>query len=322
MTLCVLGCRTSDSPRRPVEGWHACHRCADRLAGVLDDIGTLAALLDDPEALLPTSGRMGTGGARSVPGPRSPAVDALLIHLDVRTRNGPDDYGFGALASVETWTRVVRDENHLTALIENRPSMAPPGPACGGPCSHRSCLTIRSINSGVPTGRATIARELATLRFNLHWILAQPWLDEFAAEMREVRQALEGGQAVRTVRIGPCPVVLGYVTDAGNVVDVDEEGSAVPVLCGTTLRVQLGAEVIGCRKCGSSWHRAHWRTALGDPWIDYASLEVLLGVPVGTLWRWCSEDGWRTAGTRARRLVARLDALESYARRRSGTEAG
>jgi hypothetical protein len=297
MTMCVLGCRTADSPRPPVEGWFACHRCADRLAGVLDDIGTLAALLDDPEALLPSGGQLGTGGARSVPGPRSPAVDALLIHLDVRTRNGPDDREFGALASIEGWARAVREE----LSIDTEPA---------------------KMLATVPAGRATITRELATLKFHWPWVLAQPWLDEFATAMREIRSSLEGGPTTRTVRIGPCPAVVGYEADDEGVVQVDEDGNALPVQCGATLRVQLGADVIRCRKCGGSWQRAHWRTALGDPWIDYASLVVLLGVPVGTLWRWCSEDGWRTAGNRSRRLVARLDALESYARRRPRTEVG
>jgi NAD(P)-dependent dehydrogenase (short-subunit alcohol dehydrogenase family) len=41
-------------------------------------------------------------------------------------------------------------------------------------------------------------------------------------------------------------------------------------------------------------------------------------VPVGTLWRWASEDAWQTAGTRGRRLVSRTDALRSYERRRGG----
>jgi hypothetical protein len=272
---CVLGCvcATTGQPWPAADYQLACERCADRLRELLASIQQAVELLADPECLLPTSGTArGTHGF----GPHSPAVDAKLAHLDVRTEWTPEA-GFGALAAIESWARMLREETQ----------------------------------SAPPSGRATIGRELGTIRFHWPVVLRSPWLDEFAGEMRQVWAQLQRthGWLEPVVRVGACPTEL-----VGPTVD----GS--PLVCGAPLRVRPGAGEIACQRCGDVRSRPRW-SELADPWTDYAELHEALGVAVGTLWRWCSEDRWRTSGTRSRRLVARADALASFQRRRGGSAA-
>ncbi len=115
------------------------------------------------------------------------------------------------------------------------------------------------------------------------------------------------------LRLGPCPVPVA--------IDVtDQHGRPLRVECGAPLRVRPGDESIRCPGCGTEWTRSKWHQ-LGDEWVDFATLAEQLGVPVGTLHYWRHVDEWRTAGTRSRRLVSRVDALTSYARRRGNKPA-
>lgn len=271
--LCTLGCRSpKDAPYPTVNGWQCCDRCADRLAGLLGDLHDHYATLTEADELIPrSSGERGSPGY----GPRSPAVDSILLHSDIRTR-WTSEAGSGALAAVSDWARMIREDRSIdTAPVD----------------MHRT----------VPIGRATMNRELATIRFHWDYVLRQTWLAEFADDMRDVLHSLKhvGRLDERWMRIGPCPVVF--------------DGDA----CGAMLRVRASGSEIVCRQCGTVWSRDRWHE-LGDPWTDYAALSNELGVPVGTLWRWASEDGWTVAGTRARRLVSRTDAIASYERRRGG----
>jgi hypothetical protein len=280
---CTLGCQSPEgAPYPTVNGWQCCDPCADRLAGLLGDLHDHYATLTEADELIPRS-----AGERGSPGfgPRSPAVDAILVHTDIRTR-WTSEAGSGALAAVSEWARMIREDLSLdTPAVD----------------------MLRTV----PAGRATMNRELATIRFHWDWVLRQPWLDQFADDMRDVLHSLKhvGRLNERWMCIGPCPVI--------RLVDVGEYGAQRAESCGAMLRVKANAGEIICRKCGTVWPRGRWHE-LGDPWTDYAALSNELGVPVGTLWRWASEDRWATAGTRARRLVFRTDAIASYERRRGG----
>lgn len=214
MTLCVLG-KPGGEAHDALANAYACAACADRLLGVLADIEARCAELDDPEQLLPSASG-NRGGRRTVPGPRSPAVDTLLAHADVRTLE--IDGGQGALAAVESWARAIRED----ITIDTEPA--------------------RMLGT-VPDGRATIARELGTIRFHWPWVLEQPWVDAFAAEMRDLLHRLKAlrGELARTVPIGYCP----------------GEVDAQP--CGQLLRASLDSDIIRCPHCGAHWQRAHWR---------------------------------------------------------------
>ncbi|RZQ59826.1 hypothetical protein [Amycolatopsis suaedae] len=276
---CLLGCTNADGiPYRAAPGRQTCPRCGDQLAALLREIGDLYAVLDDPEQLLPT-----TSGGRGRPGygSRSPAVDDLIVHTDVRTGE-TDTGGPGALAVVEQWARQIREDRSVDT---------PPD----------------QMRATVPAGRITMTRELATLRFHWDWILAQDWVDAFADEMRAVRDQLVRARrlTVPVIRIGTCPIT---------VMTVDRDADPITLPCSATLRVRLGDTEIRCPACHTVWTRDRWHQ-LGTDWADYASLATQLDIPVTTLRRWCHEDHWATAGTRSRRLVSRADALASYARR-------
>jgi hypothetical protein len=284
---CVLGCSNADGiPFRASPGRRACDRCAEYLADVVDNIRQVYAALTEVDELIPGGNGAGSG-ARTVPGPRSPAVDAILVHTDPRSVTAVHASP-AALAAVAGWARTVREDLSLDT---------PPDRMLGT----------------VPAGRITMERELGTLRFNWDWVLDQPWLEGFAAEMGAVLEALRivGRMTPRVLQVGTCPMLILAVHTDGDPIYLD---------CGARLRVRVGDVEIRCRNCGAVWPRSTWHQ-LGDPWTDYAALSGDLSVPVGTLRRWCVEDGWETKRTGGRYLVVRAAALASAQRRGRWTPA-
>jgi hypothetical protein len=167
---CVL-CRP-DNPHTAAPGWYSCHHCADRLAGQLGDLADRYATLQEADELIPHgSGERGSPGF----GPRSPAVDALLVHSDVRTK-WTQETGFGALAFISEWAFTVRTET----------------------------------NASAPTGRVTMARELTTIRWNWDHLLQAGWLSDFADETSQVNYRLGAlrREFARSVPIGNCPIIV------------------------------------------------------------------------------------------------------------------
>ncbi|HKS46336.1 MAG TPA: hypothetical protein VJT49_14745 [Amycolatopsis sp.] len=285
---CILGCRNASGlPFRAAPGRMCCHRCGEKLRDLLDTIAGTYARLTGIDELIPGHGD--TAGGRRPPGPRSPAVDSLLVHTDVRSKW---DGRPAALATIESYARMIREERSIDT---------PPG----------------QMLATVPDRRVTMQREMATITFHFDWLLAQPWLDEFAAEMRDLLVALWFADRTATpvLRIGPCPTVVDY--------EVDERGELAPIRCGATLRMRADAEEIRCRSCDAVWPRSRWHE-LGDEWTDYAFLAAELDVPVATLRWWCQVDGWRkrpSPSSAKRVLVCRVDALKSYSERRRGVVA-
>jgi len=274
---CVLGCTNSYGlPYPAAPGRLACAPCEERLMGVLGDLADRYATLQTADELIPhSSGERGSPGF----GPRSPAVDALLVHSDVRTK-WSSEHGYGALAVIESWARLIREET----------------------------------GAAVPPGRARMDRELRTIRFHWDHIMRSRWVDEFAREVQEASRALTmaGRLTERVMRIGPCPGLV----DAG---DAAITGETVYRVCGETLLVRASAEEIRCRACGATWPRPLW-WHLGDQWADYALLAHDLGVPVTTLRRWAHEDeqrgqAWAKERRGRRNLVSRVDALAAAQRR-------
>lgn len=259
-------------------GLLVCHTCSDRIRRDVDTLETLYQGATDVDELIP-SGSPDSAGARTVAGPRSPAVDALLVHSDARSTTGPGQSP-AALASIAGWARLIREDRSLDVPRDQ-------------------------LLTTVPAGRVSMARELQTIRFHWDWVMAQPWLLDFAAEVGAVVHALKLVRRLDppTLRIGRCPVVAVSVPLP--------DGTYLDLQCGALLKVRTDASEIRCRNCDTVWARSSWRD-LGSPWADYAHLSAELGVPVGTLWRWASKDRWQVGGTRARRLVLRADALDSY----------
>ncbi|MFD2421648.1 hypothetical protein [Amycolatopsis pigmentata] len=287
--VCVFGCTKRDGTlREAAPGRMCCDRCAEKLMQVLGDLADRYATLQTADELIP-GGHGDNGGGRKAPGPRSPAVDALLIHSDIRTR-WTSEHGYGALAVVESWARMIREETSLDT---------PP----------------RQMLGTVPEGRATMSRELRTIRFHWDYVLRSAWLDDFARDMRDVLHSLThaGRLTERWIQVGPCPMFVAFD-------DAAVTGEPIYRECGATLRVRADDDTLTCRACGSSWPRSQW-WRLGDEWTDYAFLSAELDVPAATLRGWCLEDGWRkrpSPTSKKRVLVCRVDALKSYAERRAG----
>jgi len=263
-------------------GLLVCHACSDQCRKAVDYLGQLYAGLQDVDELTPGGSPDGTG-TRSVPGSKSPAVDALLVHSDPRSYARVGEHP-AALATMASWARFIREE--------------------------RSLDTPRhKLRDTIPAGRVSMDRELQTIRFHWDWLMGHQLVLAFAQAVNEIIDGLEYVRRMvpPAIRIGKCPVV----------VDVEQlpDGGELPLACSTMLRVRPGDTEIRCRGCHTAWPREQWHL-LGDPWADYAHLSAELGVKVGTLWYWARKDRWEVAGTKARRLVRRADALASYERYR------
>jgi hypothetical protein len=157
-----------------------------------------------------------------------------------------------------------------------------------------------------PEGRATIASETGLLIRRLDWVTRRDWVDQFdhgvAAAHHTLQRVLRELAAV--VRIGECPAIA--------------EGAKRP--CGKGLRVRVGDDVIRCTSCDAKWARGEWQLlgrVLGGPKLDYAALSAWLGVPVGTLRRWRSEDQWQQYGEPQRPVWSMETAWNSHERRRT-----
>ncbi|WP_027947201.1 hypothetical protein [Amycolatopsis taiwanensis] len=275
---CVLGCLNADGiPYPAAPGQLACTPCEQRLMGVLGDLADRLITLQTADALAPHSapGERGTPGY----GPRSPALDALIAHGDMRTK-WSSELGHGVVATVESWARCIREE----------------------------------VGALPPAERATFGRELRTIRFHWDHVMSSPWLDEFAREMREALSSLlnAGRLTERAMRIGPCPGLVAIGEEVFTSETIYRE-------CGATLRVRASDDEIRCRTCGTVWPRSRWReigdpwadyatladdygVAVGTLW-RWASEDRKNGL------------AWRTEKRGGRLLVHRDDAEASRARR-------
>lgn len=115
----------------------------------------------------------------------------------------------------------------------------------------------RETRGMAPAERGIGERDLAAivlwLRAHLPWAIEHHLgIREFADEVRDIGRECRAaaGLLPHMMRIGDCPV------------DVDGEA------CGAALYADPGAEEISCRRCRSSWPRAHWmllgRTLRGE----------------------------------------------------------
>lgn len=203
---CVLPHR---EPKGAVDGTLVCPGHARWLHSTLVDIV-------DSYALLPHFYEPGTAidDGQQVRGkridPPAPVRLDVVALLDRRTvARYPGDI-IPVLAVLESWARMVREERQIQA----------------------------------PKARATVTTEASLLANHLPWISEQPWVDDLAKEIRDVKSALHsaiGDHAPRPV--GSCPVVH---PDAGE--------------CGGKLfQDRYGGMSVTCRKCGETWGETELR---------------------------------------------------------------
>ncbi|WP_031467114.1 hypothetical protein [Sciscionella sediminilitoris] len=204
-----LVCVRCSSETRPVEAEPSSNLCADCGNRILRWLREIEACFAALSAL-PVHG----GEARHAPGygSRSPARDDVIVEMDPRSK--VDEYeNVGALAAITLWTRIIAREREIE----------------------------QSEHVNMPD-------ECAFLRSHHGWILAQPWVDEYALELDEIRRRL-----VQLVGLAPDP-------PAGDCMRINCSGHVYPL---------PDASGVRCRSC---------RTVYTG--LDLARLHVSQGVQV------------------------------------------
>lgn len=157
------------TPKTATDGL-LCAGHASWLADTVADIPVAYALLALVEE--PGSGEPGVKVKRMDP-PAPVRLDVVAMR-DRRTVHLEPGDPYPVLYVVESWARLVREERHLA----------------------------------VPTVPATMTSEANLLIVSLDWILAQPWVDDFAAEVRRAARCLHDALGEHAPRpVGRCPVV-------------------------------------------------------------------------------------------------------------------
>lgn len=185
-----------------------------------------------------------------------------------------------ALETLHSRARMVREERTLsvptsTVLLgrARRPAGAI-GPVCDRLCWHDSCGpwvtdTVRSP--------ATLTGERDLLTRQLQWIVTQPWVDEFHAELHELLTALRRTNNSQRTPVGRCESLRAdgsicegkvwhvLITPDGKIV---REGSTVPApedepgfRCSSCRRVWTGTEAVRLRD--RMWRDEQERKAAG-----------------------------------------------------------
>ena len=205
-TNCVL---THREPKTATDGTLLCPGHHRWMHSTLVDIVDTYALLPDfyePGTAI-DDGQQVKGKRVDPPAPVRLDVVALL---DRRTiAHNPGDL-VPVLAILESWARLIREERQLQ------------------PCKRRT----------------TVTSEAGTILAHLDWASTQPWIDELAKEIREVKSALHsaiGDHAPRPV--GTCPVIHPDTGDCN----------------GKLYQDRYGGMSVTCRKCGETWGETELR---------------------------------------------------------------
>lgn len=203
---CVLPHR---EPKSASHGLLVCQHHRRWLAESVDDIVITYAHLPDfyEPGTAVDDGHQVKGKRVDPPAPVRLDVVALL---DRRTiAHNPGDL-VPVLAILESWARLIREERQLQ------------------PCKRRT----------------TVTSEAGTILAHLDWASTQPWIDELAKELREVKSALHsaiGDHAPRPV--GTCPVVHPETGECN----------------GKLYQDRYGGMSVTCRKCGETWGETELR---------------------------------------------------------------
>ena len=206
-TNCLLPHR---EPKSAADGLLVCRHHRRWMGETIDDIVITYALLPDfyEPGTAVDDGHQVKGKRVDPPAPVRLDVVALLDRRTVSRQAGDL---VPVLAILESWASMVREERQLQ------------------PCRRQ----------------ATVTSEAGTLSAHLDWISAQPWIDELARELREIKAALHsaiGDHAPRPV--GRCPVV-----------HPDADGSCD----GALYQDRYGGMSVTCRKCGETWGETELR---------------------------------------------------------------
>jgi DNA-directed RNA polymerase subunit RPC12/RpoP len=139
------------------------------------------------------------GESRHSPGfaSQSPANDTAVHHTDWRSGWDALD-GLGAVATLHSWARAVREDRAFQ-----------------------------------PPHYVTLTTELEALRANHSWLTHQPFVDEYARELREVHMAVRATAADPVPRsVGKCIHFKNHQECKGSVYELDDASGARCSRCG------------------------------------------------------------------------------------------
>lgn len=195
--------------RQPTPAAHGllCRGHSLAILDLLDDLATWWAQLDD----LATPGSVDTAGSHAPRcDPPAPIRLEVVALRDRRTIARADGDPLPILVIVEAWAHAVREDRALAA----------------------------------PATPATLVGELELLRTHHDWIAAQPWVDDYANELRACHHqlAIIVGEHGPTA-IAPCPLD-------------DQQGQ--PCL-GRLHQDRWGGMGVTCSTCGAHWDDAQLR---------------------------------------------------------------
>ena len=280
-SCCLCATRGRD---RPLDSGLVCPPCSVRLADTVDDVRRLA----ESASVEPRHGR---GSGRTVPGSRPPIdVDGVDPALALARLAPPPAEPVPVLVVVEGWIKVILEERGMGPYGPWSAATAPRLDAAGRTAPPRCDDTT-----------ATLVACTGFLRAHHEWVVAQDWVDAYAAELAACRRAL-----ARWDEHDPRPTVVACPT-----ITVDGD-------CGHRLR--LDADTVACRGCGRVWDADTLvRAVLSDDydppdvWVDAEAAASAAGVHERTVRKWAAR-GIVAAKAGRYRL---LDVLH-----RRGTEAG
>lgn len=170
-------------------GTQACFSCGNRILRHLRELEDIIPTLSLEKTVKPDASGASTGF-----GSQSPANDAVIVHTDPRS-DSSDKWGnltdeLGALSVVDRWAQVVVEERDIT----------PP---------------------------STAYLSIPLLRSNHQWVVSQPWVDEYADELRQVHAAVRAlahdpipqsvGQCIAVHSHGECRGAVYELDDASGV---------------------------------------------------------------------------------------------------------
>ena len=204
--LCVLP--HGDQPRRALDIALICRKHERAILEDLTDLATLYALLDD---VIEPGSVIADELTRYVkrPDPAAPIRLEIAVLRDARTTwdlSDPDS--LSVLETLAGWAMIVREEMRLSA-----------------------------------EGRATVLSEVAVLRIQHDFVIAQAWVDDYAKDVHRAATAVRHacGEYDRAPDVGTCPVILEAA-----------DGSVKPCR-GRLFPDRYGLMRVRCSRCGEVW---------------------------------------------------------------------
>lgn len=202
MSDTVQTCVVCPQQRKTDNGYLVCIRCSSNILRHLRELEDYVPTLSLERPVSPGEYISGSGF-----GSKSPANDAVILHTDPRSdysdRDGTLTSELGAFSVVGTWARVVMEEH-------------------GGQASG-------------------FMAAVGLLRTQHDWITRQPWVDEYADELRQVHTSVR--QLARDPiprSVGRCIAVHSHGECHGQVYEMDD---ASGVRCSSCRRVYTGHDL-------------------------------------------------------------------------------